>query len=273
MKCKLSACLLLAACAALAQNLSFEVASVKPAGPVNSKSMMERNLGTQVEGLRVDLSFVSLADIVRQAYRLKSYQFSGPQWMSAERYDIHARMSEGATKDQVPEMLQSLLADRFKLTFHRENKEHQILALVVGKGGSKLQEAEPDPPTPAGNAANKTSAPGGGLHMDRKMTMPALCDFLGRFMDRPVVDMTELTATYQVVMDLPLEEMVKMKLNAERAATGNAGSAGAGDAASDPSGGSAMFAAVQQLGLKLEQRKAALDLIVVDHAEKVPTEN
>jgi uncharacterized protein (TIGR03435 family) len=92
-------------------------------------------------------------------------------------------------------------------------------------------------------------------------------------MDRPVVDMTGLTATYQVVLDLPMEEMIKMKMSAERAVTGNTAGAGAGDAASDPSDGSAMFAAVQQLGLKLEQRKAPMEMIVVDHAEKIPTEN
>ena len=184
MKCKVSSGLLLTACAAMAQTLSFEVASVKAAEPVNAKSKLESNLraGSPVDGLRVDLAFISLADIVRQAYRLKSYQVTGPEWMSAERYDIHARMPDGSTPEQVPEMLQSLLADRFKLSFHRENKEHQVLALVVGKGGSKLKEVEPDSPAPAPTgekAVPKMAVFGGSLRLDRKMTIPALCEFLG----------------------------------------------------------------------------------------------
>ena len=324
---KIGASLLLAACAALGQPaaapLSFEVASVKPAEPITSKAMAEGGfrLGTQIDGGRVDISFASLADLVRQAYRLKSYQFSGPDWMSSERYDIHAKLPEGATKEQVPEMLQSLLAERFKLTFHRESKEHQVYALVVGKNGPKWKEVEPDPPAANGatgaastgftmggsavrvtssgggggpaaaekaavyarstDGTTKTSTPGGGgaLHLDRKMTMPVFAEFLARFMDRPVIDMTGLTATYQVVMDIPMDELLKMaRSNGGNVVVVNGGgavpvSAGGGDSASEPSNGSAMVGMVQEMGLKLEARKAPMDLLVVNHAEKVPTEN
>jgi uncharacterized protein (TIGR03435 family) len=83
--------------------------------------------------------------------------------------------------------------------------------------------------------------------------------------DRPVVDMTALTDTYQVALDIPMEELKRAKTAAEGIHTA--------DSASDPLGLSAMFAAVQQLGLRLEPRKTAVDVLVVDHAEKVPTEN
>lgn len=321
MRYKLSCGLLFTALAGLGQPLAFEVASVKPAAPVTSKAMMEGSLrlGIQIDAGKVEMHFVSLSDLVRVAYRLKAYQVTGPDWIASERYDVIAKIPSGSSKDQVPEMLQTLLAERFKLTLHHDNKEHQVYALVQSKGGSKLKEVEPDPPAAPGDptatsgpssfsfggkgsvtsttsgggsggsamvfsrtsdGATKTSGPNGtvgGLHVDRKMTMPIFCEFLARFMDKPVVDQTELKATYQVVLDLPLDEIMKSaKANGGAVVVMNGGgpmpSAG-GDSASDPSGGSALFGMVQQMGLKLEQRKTPMDILVVDQAEKVPTEN
>jgi len=313
----------LATVAALAQTgtgqPSFEVASVRVAEPLTAKVLKGTiRLGMTVDGARVDIASMSLTELIRTAYRLKTYQVSGPEWMSAERFDILAKIPEGAGKDLVPEMLQSLLAERFKLSTHRETKEHAIYALVVGKNGLKIQEAPPDPPasgdgngpsagasssagggfsvnnTGSGNvqfggskdgkgvvtystsgSRTAVSAGGGALHLDRKMTMAALADFLGRFVDKPIVDMTELKGTYAVAMDIPMEDLLKAK-GANVVIVGNPAAAdalrGAGDTASDPSG-SAIFAAIQQLGLKLEPRKSAMEILVVDHAEKAPTEN
>jgi len=145
---------ILIASAASAQP-AFEVASVKPANPIDSKAMIETKLaaGLQVQGTRVDATFISLADLIRLAYRLKTYQLSAPAWLSSERYDVHARMAETATKDQVPEMLQSLLADRFKLAFHRDSKENSVYALVVAKTGLKMKEADSTPPPPSSPTA------------------------------------------------------------------------------------------------------------------------
>src|SRR4029077_19782644 len=92
------------------------------------------------------------------AYDVKTYQITGPDWLtalSAPRFDIVAKMPEGTNKDQVPEMLRTLLAERFKLTIHRENKEQSVYALVVAKGGHKMKEAEPLPVAP-------TTSPDGG---------------------------------------------------------------------------------------------------------------
>ena len=96
---------------------------------------------------------MSLADLIRVAYRVKPYQLSGPDWMTAERFDVLAKMPEGATREQVPEMLKALLAEPFKLAVHRESKEHAVYALVVGKGGPKLKESAPDADAPAGGDA------------------------------------------------------------------------------------------------------------------------
>jgi len=139
---------LFAACAAVAQSAggtpSFEVASVKPSAPITSKEGKER-VGTMVSGSRVEINFASLAELVRIAYRVKSYQVTGLDRMVSEHFDVQAKMSDGATQDQMPEMLQTLLTQRFKLTLHRETKEHGIYALLVGRNGPKLQEADPDP--------------------------------------------------------------------------------------------------------------------------------
>ena len=229
--------LLMAASAAVAQTggqPSFEVASVKPSAPITSKEGKMR-VGKTISGARVEMNFVSLADLVQTAYRVKPYQVAGPDWTATDHFDVLAKMPEGATQDQMPEMLQTLLADRFKLTLRRENKEHAVYALVLGKNGLKLQETEPgpDPPAPSGT---KTS---GAVHMERKVTLAAFADFLGRFVDRPVVDMTETKATYQIVIDIPIEDLMKAK------------GAAISDSASDPTG-FPMFAIIQQFGLKLE---------------------
>jgi uncharacterized protein (TIGR03435 family) len=90
---------------------------------------------------------MSLKDLIAAAYSLKPFQITGPDWLNdmSLRWDVVGKMPDGSTVDQAPQMLQALLAERFKLTVHRDNKEHPVMALVVGKGGPKLQESEPDP--------------------------------------------------------------------------------------------------------------------------------
>jgi uncharacterized protein (TIGR03435 family) len=302
---RISAGLVLAAGAAVGQTATFEVASVKPAAPLDRSQILsgQMHVGMKIDAARVDIGFMSLAELIRVAYRVKPYQISGPDWMASERFDVLAKLPEGASREQVPEMLQALLAERFKLTVHRESKEHAVYALVVGKNGPKLKESAPDADAPAANddvnpqvrlsgrgentsvsitgggigTAHMSMGPNGTMHLEApKMNMVALTDTLSRFFDRPVVDLTELKGTYQVELDLSMEDL----RNAARSAGlmglgmggGRDGARPPSDAASDP-GGLSIFAAVQQLGLKLEPRKAPLDLIVIDHLEKTPTEN
>jgi uncharacterized protein (TIGR03435 family) len=319
---------------------AFEVASVKPAPPITSLVSQiqsgKMHVGMSIDGARVDIGFMSLADLIPLAYKVKPYQVTGPDWMRQERFDIMAKIPDGVSKDQVPEMMQALLADRFKLAIHREKKDLSVYALVVAKGGPKLKDSPPDdtpaaesttpgvapppppPPPPggpgapgprtiaigspdgqmkitqSGRGAVITGGPNGNMKMTMgengvmqmemsKVKMSALVDMLAQFVDRPVVDETELTGSYQVALELPMEDLMRMArarapelagLGAPGAGFGvTAGAAGAGaPVASDPSGTS-IFQAVQKLGLKLEPRKAPLETIVVDHLEKSPTEN
>jgi uncharacterized protein (TIGR03435 family) len=293
----------------------FEVASIKPAGSITAQAASGKlHVGMNIDAARVDIGSMSLMELICKAYDVKPHQVSGPDWMRSARFDILAKMPEGASKDQVPQMLQGLLTDRFKLTFHRDNKEQPIYALVVGKGGPKLKESPAETaPAPAADDEKKDKSaivigsdkgpvsitrdgqgavvkggpmgttrvsmgPNGAMHMEAdRMTMSGFADMLSRFTDHPVIDMTELTGTYQVAIDVSMDEI----RNAARAAgmtlpPQGPGGAEAGkppsDAASDPTGTS-LYATVQQLGLKLEARKSALGMLVVDHAEKLPTEN
>lgn len=313
-------CLLPAvAIAALAQTPAaapaFEVATIKPAETITPQMIQagKMHVGMQVDKARVDIGYLSLYDLVSVAYKIKPYQVEGPEWMRVQRFDILATMPPGATKDDVPVMLQALLKERFHLEFHRDKKEHPVYALIVAPGGVKMKEAEPDPVQPAepkplekgemvmGQGENqvrvKQSADGrsgvaqtskagavkysmgqdGMMHYEySKLAMTDLADALSQFLDRPVIDMTELKAKYQVALDFSLQDMmaVARKNGAAVPAQAPAGGSAASpaDAASDP-GGSSLFNAVKQLGLKLDSRKAPMDIIVVDKADKMPTEN
>ena len=149
----------LAQSAPAAPKLQFEVATVKPAPPINPQAVAAGKLhvGLNIDQARVDIGFLSLADLIQAAYKVKQHQLVAPEWIKNERFDILAKMPEGANKDQVPEMLQSLLADRFGLKFHKEQREQQVMALVVGKGGPKLKESAKEDPA----AAEKEKEKGG----------------------------------------------------------------------------------------------------------------
>ena len=100
--------------------------------------------GTKIDGARVDIGSTNLKLLVMTAYAVRSQQISGPDWMTLQRFDILATMPAGAAKEQLPEMLQSLLAERFKLAARRVAREQDVFALVIGKGGLKMETAAAD---------------------------------------------------------------------------------------------------------------------------------
>jgi uncharacterized protein (TIGR03435 family) len=278
---------------------SFEVASVKIAAPLDPAKLMagQQRVGLTLDAARVDIRSLTLGDLIRTAYQVKMYQISGPAWIETERYDIVAKLPDGAKRGQIPAMLQALLAERFRMTVHRSTTEVPAFALVVAKGGPKLKASPPDPdpqspeaPRPGGNSAIRSdsaldpkgvvtnSGPNGtvkqtigpnGMHLDiQKMAMPALADLLGRFKARPVTDMTALEGKYDFVLDLSREELADVA----RASGQVVSSANADLEASDPNSFS-LSGSLDLLGLKLETRKTSVQLLVIDHVEKTPIEN
>ena len=128
--------------------LAFDVATVKPSPPLDPQRMAADiqagkmpHIGVFVTASRAEYIQMPLRSLIAIAYDVKPYQITGPDWLGNQRFDITATMPEGATKDDAPAMLRTLLEDRFKLSAHRETAEHKVLALVVGKGGPKLKEA------------------------------------------------------------------------------------------------------------------------------------
>jgi uncharacterized protein (TIGR03435 family) len=289
--------------------LSFEVASIKPAAPISPAMITSGKLhvGMSIDAARVDIGFLSLAELIPIAFAVKPYQVSGPDWMKTQRFDILAKIPEGATKEQVPEMLQALLEERFKLKVHRENREQAVYGLVVAKGGPKLKEppAETEAPDTGGapgeitfgNGTNQvringgrggttivssqtgttkvSQGPDGQMRLEMsKVTMTAFAEMLTRLVDRPVVDMTEVKGSYQIALDVSMDALFNVARTAGVGIPrlGARGEPGSPAVASDPSSGS-VFESVQQLGLKLEPRKAPVEFVVVDQVEKMPTEN
>ena len=175
--------LLLAAGATFGQtapsNLAFEVATVKPSPPLDMAKLAAEmqagkmpRFGPHVNASQAEYNYMSLKDLIAIAYKVKGYQITGPAWLATERFDIVAKMPDGASKDDAPKMLQALLEERFKLAAHRDTQEHPVLALVVGKDGPKLKESpattEPiDENAPLKPGEMKIDGPDGPVRMTR----------------------------------------------------------------------------------------------------------
>ena len=215
-----------------------------------------RTLGVYTSGPRLTTEASNLRGLVMFAYNLKNYQLEGSVpllTVGDDRFAIVAK-AEGdgpRTRDEFRQMMQLLLADRFKLVVHREMREMPVYALVVGKNGPKLKKSDPD--------ADPTAHFSGSGRND-VVTMPkaGMDDILGAIsnsmLDRPVVDKTGLTGTYDVRL------IFTPDTRANRASE------------PDPNDVSIFTAVQEQLGLKLAPQKAMIEVLVVDHAEK-PTEN
>ena len=266
--------------------LEFEVASIKPSADQALASGGQVHAGVQIDGAQVHCTYLSVRDYLRIAYEVKEHQIAGPDWLASERFDIHAKLPAGAKREQFREMLQSLLAERFQIKMHRDSKEFAVYGVVVGKGGLKMKESPLDPGTEdavsvtgTGGARGTTLDFGRGAYFTltdnrleaRKLTMAQLADSLGRFIERPVVDMTELKGTYDLTLEFTPEEYRVLLIRTALAAGVNLPPEVVRmlEGASDES----LFKGLQSLGLKLESRKAPLEVLVIDSASKTPIAN
>ena len=228
---------------------SFDVASVKRSPPPTGTGI---NSSMKLDPGRLTCTNVSLKKLIYESYGVKDYQISGPDWLGTEIYDIAATLPPGTTGDDVMLMIQNLLAERFKVTLHRDTKEFPVYALVVGKNGSKLQEVE--------FGRGSTSGMPGKLTATR-IAMRNLTEFLSRQTGRPVLDMTGLKGFYSFTLNYAPDEAPSAPIP------------GAPPLPESTVGASLFTAIQEQLGLKLEARKAPIEILVIDHAEKIPTEN
>ena len=218
---------------------AFEVASIK------ANNSGEHGSSANANKDQVMLHNISLKRLVEIAYRVRDYGFSGPDWLDTLNFDITAKMPEGSAPNQYPAMLRTLLIERFKLAVHRESRMVSGYALVPAKSGLKLQAVQTEE-LPSSNA--------GHGHLDAKgFSMKDLAELLARTLDRPVADKTGISGKFNLALDF-----------AEDA-----------DANSSDSARPSIFTALQeQLGLRLTSgEKVSVEVVVVDHIERVPTDN
>jgi len=308
--------------------LTFEVATVKPSPPLDMAKIQAEaragrmpRMGPHVDGAQAEYIYMPLKALIATAYKVKAYQIEGPPWLATERFDIVAKIPDGASKDDAPQMLQALLAERFKLQAHLETKERPVLALMVGKDGPKLKES-PDAPAPVDENAplkpgeTKFDTPDGPIRMTRNsdgsstinmgakgimrqrfdmqaqtlvldstgVTMAGFADTLTNLLqmgsaggNKQVVDQTGLKGKYEVSVELSLSDLMAMAraqgMNVPTPPSGGGGPGASADQASDPGGGTSVYASVKKLGLKLEPNKANVEQLIVDNMEKTPTED
>jgi uncharacterized protein (TIGR03435 family) len=224
---------------------AFDAATVKMGGP-EVNGLININTGRILNGV-VTLANATLSDCLKFAYSLTTdQQIAGPDWINQKmvRFEVTGKAPADTPDGQLMLMLQALLKERFQLAMHTEPREIQHYELVIGKNGPKLKESMV-------NALDATGAARLDGIKSNRMTMNKLASLLSRMTRISVIDKTGLTGYYQFDLKYaderqPVENQV----------------------------GPSVFTAVQeQLGLKLESKKSPVDVLVIDHAEKVPLEN
>ena len=238
-------CVALAAAAVSAQSAapSFEVAVIK------ANRSGSQNSSNRTAGERYSATNVSLISMLRTAYAVQEFQIAGyPGWAEVDKFDVEAKMAPGANVRDFPLMLQSLLAERFKLVVHREPRPSPIYTLVVTKEGPKL--APGDPSKCGGSSCGLNATP--TEIVGENVTMAQLANRLSRSIGTHVLDGTGLAGTYDFKVSwLPDDRFV-----------------GRG-ASANPT----LFTAIQeQLGLRLQSGRGPVDTLVVDRAEKPTTD-
>jgi uncharacterized protein (TIGR03435 family) len=266
---------------------AFEVASVKalapadgnpfglPFNPLPPNPLMERRAfqggpGTTDPG-RIRYS-TTLKMLLWRAYSVRREQISGPAWMDEQRYEIIANVPSGADDEQVRHMLRSLLAERFELQLRREKKTVSVYALVVAKGGPKLQPGKETPPLPTdpaeraaaleqrrNEAVTRLGARGGaGNYPARRVNLPnnSLDEFIANItpdLDRPTFDRTGLKGNFSFDLWFAHEQP--------------------GWQGELPPGELIFDVVKRDLGLEFQPRKEEMEMLVIDHARRFPTAN
>jgi uncharacterized protein (TIGR03435 family) len=229
----------------------FEVASVKKLAQPSNIHMGRGGPGT-ADPEHLTIRNNTLQALLVSAYGLRPLQISGPGWLETDYYDLLANVPAGITRKQMAVMLQNLLIKRFQLVVHHETRTFQVYELTVGKGGAKLNaspsENQHGPRQESRTANNHAEVTFSEYSMD------AFAGWLGSQLAVPVFNATGLAGAYDMTFEFGKETPGQ----------------------SDP--GSPFLAPIQtvleqRFGLRLQSAKRQLDVLVVDHANKMPTEN
>lgn len=222
----------------------FEVASIKP----NQSGKRALQAFAYSPGGRFTATNATLVDVIVRVYPTRRIQMQGgPNWIDSERFDFEAKAdrAEGEIKpEQWTQMVQTLLEDRFHLTFRTEKRDMPVLALIVGKGGPKLESSK------APGEPNLTPGDNGKLSFT-KMPIVGLVNTMANILHTPVVDRTGIAGFYDFTLEPNHYATQEPPENF---------------------GDLVMTAVREQLGLSLEKQRDTLTITIIDHAER-PREN
>lgn len=220
---------------------AYEAASVK------SNNSGDGHTGVDGYQGRIVFTNMPLQRLIAGAYGIGPFQVEGPAWLASERFDVVATYAASSTPAERLQMLRGLLEDRFKLAVHRESKQEPGYALVAAKNGFKLKPAE--------SGENETQHAGSRIQSlnAKKTSMATLAGLIARYMGQPVVDRTGIEGVFDFELRWSTDEAVA-------------------EAGADmpPS----IFTALEEsLGLRLQAQKVPVEIVVVDHVERTPTDN
>jgi uncharacterized protein (TIGR03435 family) len=243
----LFACLVAIPTASLAQQPAFAVATIRPS---TAEIKFEHDGSTDTTPGTLRMKDVSVQTCIKWAYSVQASQISGPAWIDSDKFDITAKADGPATEEQMKLMMQALLADRFRLSFHHQSKELKAFVLTVAKGGAKVHPAA----APDARPFRQNSANGSVV---KSTTIREFGDFISGPLQMPVVDETGLTGKYDFVIDFtPYLPDPSHNMGVDR-----------------PDSTSILMAALEgELGIKMESRKTQVEVMIVDHVEK-PSQN
>jgi uncharacterized protein (TIGR03435 family) len=230
-------------------NPSFEVSTIKPTKPDEQRKLLT------IRGTEMVVVNFSLNELIKFAYNVQDKQIDGgPDWMATDRWDINAKPDTPGMPnvDQMKSMVKKMLADRFALKFHQDQREMAAYVLTVGKDGPKMTKGDPD------GLPGLFFGPIGTLHV-QNATMP---DFSGLMqsavLDRPVLDKTGLDGRWNFILKWTPDESQFVGMGVKIPPP----------SADDPNAPPPLFTAIQeQLDLKLEAQKTQVPVLAIDHVD------
>lgn len=233
---------------------AFDVASIRPSQGGDRAANMQAALGhaARISPDGVILRNVTLRTLTSWAYHVLEFQVTGPDWAGVNRFDVSAKAAGPVSEDELRTMMQALLADRFKMSIHRDTKETSAYVLQVAKGGLKIKES-----TSEGEADIQPNQQRMSVSIQRT-GMPELVAILGNVFRAPIVDQTGIKGRYDATIDVA-KYMADMRPSE-------------GGAPPDP------IAIVtrglqEEFGIKVEAKKMPVDFVVIDRADKTPVAN